>query len=192
MTSLTRRTRADIARPLKVLVPLIKRELELGEHAGLEHYCRAGEMLNEAKAQMPYGNFGGWLAKNFTLSSKTAYRYMRLADIPPEELSHVTKVTHDYASILGERTPRQQVHGSWSAAVKSAKALDAELFAQERQTEDEEIRIRRELVGELIDIGYKALATRLHPDRGGSKDAMTRLNDIRAQLTQLAKTRRWL
>jgi hypothetical protein len=44
-----------IARPLKVLVPLIQQDIAAAEAAGLEHYRRAGEMLLEAKEQLAYG-----------------------------------------------------------------------------------------------------------------------------------------
>jgi hypothetical protein len=37
-------------------------------------------------------------------------------------------------------------------------------------TENDEV-----LAQQLIDIGYKRLALRLHPDTGGSTEAMTRL-----------------
>jgi hypothetical protein len=65
-------------------------------------------------------------------------------------------------------------------------------FVRERQTRDDEIRLHRELAEELIDIGYRALATRLHPDRGGSKDAMVRLNLVRGELKSIAQTRRFV
>jgi hypothetical protein len=191
MTSLTTRPKASIARPLKVLVPLIRDELEAGQSAGLEHYRRAGEMLNEAKEQMPYGNWRRWLSKNFTLSSRTAAYYMGLAKrISQEDVAH--RRFTSVREVLGRRDDQRSVHPSWGPTLKAARNLDADLFAQERQSEDDEIEIRRELVGELIDLGFKALATRLHPDRGGSKDAMVRLNQIREQLTQIAKTRRWV
>ena len=44
-----------VARPLKVLVPLIKNELVAGDAAGLEHYRQAGEML---KSRMAHGRGG--------------------------------------------------------------------------------------------------------------------------------------
>jgi hypothetical protein len=65
-------------------------------------------------------------------------------------------------------------------------------FVQERRARDDEIKLHRELAEELVDIGYRALATRLHPDRGGSKDAMTRLNRVREELTNFAQTRRFV
>jgi hypothetical protein len=47
------------------------------------------------------------------------------------------------------------------------------------------------LAVELVDIGFKALATRLHPDHGGSEQAMRRLNRVRRELKSVAKTRRF-
>jgi hypothetical protein len=34
----------------------------------------------------------------------------------------------------------------------------------------------------MIDIGYKALAMKLHPDKGGSQEDMARLNRVRDRL----------
>jgi hypothetical protein len=65
-------------------------------------------------------------------------------------------------------------------------------FVQEKQTIDAEIKLHRELAAELIDAGYRALATRLHPDRGGTKIAMTRLNRVRDELKATAQTRRFI
>ena len=70
-----------LARSLKILVPLIKEEIELGDAAGLEHYTAAGEMLLEAKDQVEYGEWKGWLERNFSLSPNTANSYMRLVPI---------------------------------------------------------------------------------------------------------------
>jgi hypothetical protein len=46
--------------------------------------------------------------------------------------------------------------------------------------------LKYKLAMQLIDIGYKALATKLHPDKGGSGDAMSRLNEVRDRLKQRA------
>ena len=69
MNIAVRRTQ-QIARPLKVLVPLIQVELTAATEAGLDHYRRAGELLVEAKdsGQIPYGSWGRWLNKHFALS----------------------------------------------------------------------------------------------------------------------------
>jgi hypothetical protein len=40
----------------------------------------------------------------------------------------------------------------------------------------------RELIVQLIDAGYRAMAKTLHPDMGGSHDDMTRLTAVRDEL----------
>ena len=65
-------------------------------------------------------------------------------------------------------------------------------FVQEKQSREDETKLHRDLADELIDIGYKALATKLHPDRGGSRDAMARLNIVRDELKDIAATRRFV
>jgi hypothetical protein len=41
-----------LARPPKVLVPLIRRDIEAAREAGVEYYRQAGEKLLEAKTQI--------------------------------------------------------------------------------------------------------------------------------------------
>ena len=65
--SIATRANKQIARPLKVLIPLIQGELHQGNSAGHEHYRRAGEMLIEAKDQVGRGVLGRWLTKNSIL-----------------------------------------------------------------------------------------------------------------------------
>jgi Protein of unknown function (DUF3102) len=189
--TLAKRSTTQVARPLKVLVPLIQGELAAGQRAGIEHFRRAGAMLREARDQITYGSWGKWLRANFTLSESTAYHYMKLdervSEDPTQLLDHGPKPPS-----IRMTTGRTADYAKWKPLHQATRNLDAELFSQERQVQDDEIRLRRALVGELFDIGYKALATRLHPDRGGSKDAMVRLNAIREQLTEIAKTRRWI
>lgn len=54
-------TYKQVARPLRVLVPLIKDELAAGDAAALEHYRHAGQLLIEAKDQVSHGSWGPWL-----------------------------------------------------------------------------------------------------------------------------------
>ncbi len=46
---------------------------------GIEHAIRTGELLLEAKAQLPHGEWGSWLEANCEISERSASRYMRLA-----------------------------------------------------------------------------------------------------------------
>src|SRR5262245_57652025 len=75
MTLAVRKTQ-QIARPLKILIPLIQSELQQGNSAGREHYRLAGEMLLEAQDQVGRGNWSNWLKKNFDLGRTQAYLYM--------------------------------------------------------------------------------------------------------------------
>lgn len=184
-----------VARPLKVLIPMIQSELQQGNSAGHEHYRRAGEMLIEAKGQIGHGGWSRWLTKNFDLSERTARAYMqwarehdqigsRDADLPYRSLREMRGDTErrreDYQS-------KQQQ--DFRRVLRDVARDD---FVQERQARDDEVRLHRDLAEELIDIGYRALATRLHPDRGGSKDAMSRLNRVRDELKSIAQTRRFV
>ena len=103
-------TKRQIARPLKVLVPLIKDELTAGDSAGLEHYRRAGEMLNEARDQLSGGSWTKWLSENFELSRITAYRYMKLAERADGAGGRIAGDTTLHAAIGERHTPHM---GAW-------------------------------------------------------------------------------
>ena len=45
------------------------------------HAIHCGELLLEAKASLPHGVFGTWLARNVAFSDRTARGYMRLAGL---------------------------------------------------------------------------------------------------------------
>jgi Protein of unknown function (DUF3102) len=172
-------------RPLKDLVPLIKDELAAGQAAGLEHYRRAGEMLLEARELVAVGQWSRWLSQNFKLSRTTAGNYMRLAARP------VTAVT---STTLSDFLGKDKGHrASWYEPIRQiTERVNVTALAQESPSTEDEVRLHRILAGQLIDLGYRALATRLHPDRGGSRDAMRRLNRVREELTSVAKTRRYV
>jgi hypothetical protein len=182
-----------VARPLKILIPLIQSELQHGNSAGHEHYTRAGEMLIEAKKQVADGGWGRWLTKNFDLSQVTAQRYMRWAR--QQQMRHgVTEAPASMREMIGETERRRDERQSkqQQAFRRVLRDVAADTFVQERQNDDNEIRLHRELAEQLVDAGYRALATRLHPDRGGSKDAMMRLNRVRDELKQIAQSRRFI
>ena len=184
-----------VARPLKTLIPLIQSELQQGNSAGHEHYRRAGEMLIEAKDQISHGGWGPWLTKNFDMSQRQAQVYMRWAR--EHENSRLASAQMPYASLRDMRgdteRAREQRHSTQQQAFKRVlRDLPREDFIQERQTRDNEVKLHRDLAEELIDAGYRALATKLHPDRGGSKDAMARLNRVRDDLKSIAATRRFV
>ena len=184
-----KKTEGRIARPLKVLIPFIQAELQAGDSAGLEHYRRAGEGLLEARDQVEQYRWGTWLSKNFELSRTTAWRYMRLAE------RYESGDVADPATSLSQASGHVSKHPgrtAFRAVAAAAREIDRELFGQERQTRNDEVQLHREIALELINAGYRVLATRFHPDQGGSKDAMRRLNRVRDDLKSLASQRRFV
>jgi hypothetical protein len=183
-----------VARPLKVLIPMIQSELQQGNSAGREHYRHAGEMLIEAKDQVGHGQWTKWLSKNFDLSRSTAAVYMQWAR--QEDLSRGAR-QRPYASLREMRGDTERVREDRQSKQQQdfrrvLRDVARDDFVQERQARNHEVQLHRELAEELVDIGYRALATRLHPDRGGSKDAMSRLNRVRDELKEIAQTRRFV
>lgn len=61
----------------------IREEHEAAQRAArtaLDHAIRCGQLLAEAKSQLPHGAWGNWLAEHFPASPRTARGYMRLAE----------------------------------------------------------------------------------------------------------------
>ena len=188
----TVRSRA-VARPLKILVPLIQHDLKDGAAAGLEYHVAAGEKLLEAKPQVSYGSWGRWLNKNFALSQETARRYMRAAEAAADTSETSPRSLHALTGETERRRERRNKHRkTWEPFKKATADVDIDAVGQQRQNRQNEIELHRELALEFINVAYKALATRLHPDRGGSREAMARLNRIREIFKEVAHTRRFV
>jgi hypothetical protein len=187
-------TNRQIARPLKVLVPLIQEELIAGNEAGMEHYIEAGTMLVEAResGQVAYGSWGRWLKHNFKLSNTTATDYMNLARKKADPTFKGSFKSIDTALGREPRRRRDVRDKSLKSLFDVVDKVNVTRLADERKSRDDEIKLHRDLAMQLIDLGYRALATRLHPDRGGSRDAMSRLNTVKAELKEIAATRRFV
>lgn len=194
MSVLAHRPSRLVARPLKVLIPLIKDSLVAVGNAGLEEKHRAGELLIEAKdsGQIPLGTWVSWLNRNFHLSVRTAQEYMQLARNIEKAEARAGRAPQSLNESRGGAARDRKERTAWQPLLKATRDVDVEAVGQHRQSRADEIRLHRELALELIDIGYKALATRLHPDRGGSREAMTRLNRVREELRDVAENRRYV
>lgn len=179
MDALAIKESREVARPLKVLVPLIKEELEAGRqastNAGLPYYRRVGTMLLEARPQVSHGEWNDWVKRNFGISRVSAHEYMALAEIPKSivrdaNISTLSQITHSNAG-------RQ---AAWVQPVRQSIAtFNVERMLKERESKEKEEKLLRALGLELIDIGYKVLATKLHPDKGGTAEGMARLTRVR-------------
>jgi hypothetical protein len=180
-----------------VLVPLIKDDLrqaqEASERAGMPYYRAAGEKMIEAKPQMKHGEFGAWIKRNFNIGTKHASLYMKLASATAnsEKLAsaNFSSLEQFRRDGLGHSRPMPVHRKPWHddvTAISDRAKREAERIREAELTRQEERKAEQMLALRLIDIGFKVLAKELHPDRGGSRDAMARLNRVRDRLKQSA------
>jgi hypothetical protein len=180
----------QIARPLKVLVPLIRRDIENAEHAGKMFRIAAGGKLIEAQDQLEENQWGNWLNENFELSRQTANAWMAWfrAEHPTED-RHSARNFDSYNEFRRSTQPgwrkqiRQPVYHERVERVLSG--ITAKEMRERALTAAKEHELERKLANQLIKIGYGVLATKLHPDKGGSHDAMQRLNKVTKALREV-------
>jgi hypothetical protein len=179
----------NAARNPAELVPLIREDLRQGheaaEKAGLPYYRAAGEKLLEAKAGLPHGEFQTWIARHFRISYTQAKRYMLLAKAsdPQKGPAGAFSSLNDFLKHTSE--PTRDEKPPWHEPAKKVfRDIDVQSanLQQEARNRAQERQLQRQLGEQLIDAGYKLLARKLHPDHGGTKDGMTRLNAVRARL----------
>jgi len=184
--------RKQVARPLNVLVLLIKEDLKQAEqaaqNAGMPYYKAAGDKMLEAKEQMAHGEFKPWIVRNFLLSYSRAKQYMQFASAMSGKKTEIQSFSslNDFHRQTGSSnyrsvTSKQGWHDAVKGNIERARR-DAERLAQENLSRQQEREAEQKLALRLIDIGFKVLVKELHPDKGGSRDAMARLNRVRARL----------
>jgi len=74
---------------------------------------------------------------------------------------------------------------AWQSTVKDRVAQarkQSQIFERDELSRKQESDALQKLAHRLIDIGYKVLSIELHPDKGGSHEAMLRLNEVRTHL----------
>jgi len=185
----------EIVRPLRVLVSLIKEDLKQGreaaDRAAMPYYKAAGEKIIEAKDQMAHGEFVPWIKRHFNISRFQATVYMNYAKqaksnpgITFDSLKDFRRrgLGHDVPTTGGSiKQPewRESVNENVSRAKVAVERLKEESLSREQERKAE-----RQLALRLIDIGYKILVKELHPDKGGSREIMARLNRVRERLKQ--------
>jgi hypothetical protein len=122
------------------------------------------------------------------------------SEIEPESLAQT--IAHEIAHLRGLHhrqmagDPRYTTTGdamrawyAWTRTLPLDRASDARAAREDDRARAERLRAR---AVELIDLGYRALAMRLHPDRGGPPAAMTELNRLRDDLKAIVATTRRL
>jgi hypothetical protein len=169
-----------IARPLKTLIPTIQSGLQQGNDAGHDHYRRAGEMLIEAKDLVGHGGWTRWLNRNFDLGTRMASTCMRWAREHYQIGNAVSEVPYGSLLDMTGATERDRNHAKAEQTFRRLlRDIARDDFVQEKQDRDAEVKLYRDPAADIIDAGYRVVAKKLHPDRGGSQDVMVRLNHVR-------------
>lgn len=103
----------EIINPLTILATEINTEhnafLEAMQ-AGLQHALKCGNLLLEAKAMVPHGEWLPWLADNCQVSERSAQAYMRVAQHWPELSKSATVADLTYREalqLLAENKPSE-------------------------------------------------------------------------------------
>jgi hypothetical protein len=189
MTALTQQPESQIARPLIILIPLIQKDLAEANEAGEPYYCAAGEKMLEAKQQMKHGEFGPWVKRHFAITMRQAQRYMGFAKTTANaQMRHTSRFSNFNEYVRkqpgqGKTVVKRDWHEDVKQNIERAKR-EAERIREAELTRQQEREAEQKLALRLIEIGYKVLAKELHPDKGGSRDAMARLNRVRDRLKQ--------
>jgi hypothetical protein len=190
-STLTKSESHEVARPLKMLVPLIKSDLEKGDEAGMPYFIAAGEKLNEARDGHYKGNTSGffsWAEETFGKKREQIRLYM--ASAAARNGKSFKSLKHFRREGLGHTPepmgPRTRIFREWTAPVDAiadkAREEQRRLALAEDLTRKQEREAESKLGLRLISIGYRVLAQEFHTDKGGSREAMTRLNRVRDRL----------
>lgn len=195
MKTIDKQSQGHLARPLSELVRLIKSDLKEMQNAENEIFesleqtlqkwrISIGEKLIEAKPQIKHGSFTDWIRETFPLLGIDAAReYMQMSK--HQNLTGVRVSGPQHFRKLTRESYKENKTGTakWRNHIQARlDAFEAEQFNIERADTDraKEQKLIDDLALEIISIGYKVLATKMHPDKGtGSHEAMRRLNAAR-------------
>lgn len=173
-------------RPLEVLVSLLLEDIyriEEGDYQEEHHHSRdswfttriqVGEKLLEAKSHFKENprEFLPWAARNLGRRKQDIRTW----------IAYTTKAKPSPAESTKPRPVRPPLLNFASASSLPPLQPRKPMTAEVRKEKQKEIKLRHQLRTQLIDAGYKALAVKLHPDHGGSREAMAQLNWIRNEL----------
>jgi hypothetical protein len=119
-----------------------------------------------------------------SLSQRQARRYMQVA-------SEASEVENGRRQPFQSRTLTEALGDvrtwpdrSFRSVASQTITMNVERLNEERQSREHEAKLMKQLAHQLVDIGYRVLAARLHPDKGGSHEAMARLNNVRRRLKE--------
>jgi hypothetical protein len=182
--TVTNVSKSEIARPPQVLAPLIKEDMthlkDATDRAGMPYCIEIGRKLHEASRTMLWPDLLDWAHHSCGIKQSMLSMYLGLGRHPtPEQFTSMRDFRHREG---GEKRKPDK----YKSVKKTVNQVDLTALRQGELDRQKERALQRGLGVQLIDIGYKALATKLHPDKGGSQHAMARLNSVRERLKKHA------
>jgi len=135
-----------------------------------------GECLDELQPQIP-GGASGWAAylrKHFDYSVARAQRHIAFYRKELRDQRKYERLAH--AGVGGNKNYSK----TYEAIKPQLRQFDAE--ARRNIAQLDQRAAQRKLGHQLIDIGYRALAVKCHPDKGGSDAMMANLTAVRDRL----------
>lgn len=175
MEAVARRSTTAVGPPLSSIIQTVRKEIKLGDKAGYIHYRKAGEWLLKAKPQFETAaDFYAWAETRFGRSEGTLKNYMMYAQrVTPGDRAQLSEVVRPNAN--------KDHRPDWHKPVQNIMAgVNPIAIAQQAKDSKREQELIRTLGTQIIEIGFKALAAKLHPDKpGGSKESMASLNEAR-------------
>jgi hypothetical protein len=177
----------EVAETLQSIVSRVKRNLgKMQEIIKSETYnlrLEIGRDLIAARnlCQKSKITFKDWLADNFDMSSSTAYDAMKIAGSSSRSQNFTSITEHLRHHRPTYAMPRQSV-GEDSATKKILGGISNDIFFERAREASKELQVKKKMAIELVDAGFRALSIKAHTDKGGSDDAMVRLNEVRKAL----------
>jgi Protein of unknown function (DUF3102) len=188
--TLAKMTEKKIARPLGVLIPLIRSDIKemdavgkkAADAATVPYKISIGEKLIEARGQLKHNEWNPWIEHNFTLSRMSANLFMRMAGLDQAKVNRDLHLSQS-EFIRKHINPSHGRSAGWIPEMRERlNRINVEKLTAPVSDDKVEEDLERKLALDLIDIGYRTLSVKLHPDKGGSREAMSRLNTVRDNL----------
>jgi hypothetical protein len=182
VTEKARRKNAPVVQhTLKELTGTIKSYLA----QGAEYYTLAGQLLIEAHDEHfdSPKEFWGW-TEIFDKSQTQLKIWMDMGAERNLGRPRKSQVYESQSDFLRKRERHVRGHHGREPEIQQIlNRVDTEALAREAAKRRDELTQVVKLANQIIDIGFKTLAQKLHPDkRGGSERAMVLLNAARDRL----------
>jgi hypothetical protein len=172
-----------VARPLKVLVHLIREDVknakEVADEAASPYYKAIGENLIEAKSNPKItGHWTLFLREQVSINQSTAWRWMDYA-----QQVKIMPNGHDFTFADYRRLKRNPPKDKTNFAYSESQDGTTTAHSEQLEVKEQKMKNLHALVKKAFDIGYKQMARSIHPDKkGGTNEAMSELNEAKRLL----------